>query len=72
MEAQICKLLEDFCMRKLVKEVEVLRTHMVNGVQFHDLTQMSEPELLRLVYSNPYHETLKQAVLILRKLQSYW
>ena len=32
MEAQICKLLEDFCMRKLVKEVEVLRTHMVNGV----------------------------------------
>jgi hypothetical protein len=74
MEAQICKLLEEFCNRKLEQIHRGLHTTVnMYGIKFYNINMLSSTEpWLEDTYSNPYHQCLRDAVLILRKLYGYW
>lgn len=69
MEAQICKLLMEFCYRKL-RDVWVAECVQptASGIKW---IPDGEP-WLKAEYANPYHTTLRDVVLLLRRLYSFW
>ena len=73
MEAQICKLLMEFCSRRLEAEYNKLNTSVVNGVEIRIVDETKpEPWMTFSGYTNEYHTTLRQAVLVLRRLYAIW
>lgn len=73
MEAQICQLLMNFCNRALEAEYDKINTKsMPNGTKVCSIDLTKEEPWLKCIYSNPYHETLKQTVIVLRHLYQYW
>ena len=70
MEAQICKLLSEFCSYKIRDIYMAAIPPDSRGIRrCNDADK--EPWLL-CQYINPYHNTLRDAVIILRKLYQYW
>jgi hypothetical protein len=70
MEAQICKILMEFCNRVLrdaFMDLESLKDRGIRLVKDPD----KEP-WLTCDYDNSYYTTLKEVVLLLRNLYRYW
>lgn len=73
MEAQICNLLMQFCNRRLELAYNELNTKtLISGIQFRTIDETKHEPWLDVSYANPYYKTLKEAVLVLRKLYMYW
>jgi hypothetical protein len=72
MEAQICQLLMSFCNRKLVSIYDEMNTKLIGDIRFRTIDETNPEPWLRFAYTNPYHTTLRDTVLVLRRLYSYW
>jgi hypothetical protein len=71
MEAQVCKILMEHC-NTLLRDRYI---HCVAQSHNGNVTVLSYPDSepwLLINYSNAYMQTLKEAVLLLRRLYSFW
>ena len=73
MEAQICKLLMEYCNRKLKERYDAINTKVLDsGIRMRNIDLTRTEPWLTVTYTNAYHTTLKEVVLVLRKLYQYW